>query len=103
MPFQEHLSPALHEFYSEVIGTTFPLPDNIEPVHSDLDLSTKVAPPNSIYALAHYKCSDTHKCFAYRRGPHQLFCIYHPTTVPTFSMRALTENTLDLLTREEMI
>nr|XP_039272521.1 protein fuzzy homolog [Styela clava] len=100
---QDEIPQALRDFYSEVVGTTFPLPETVETDSEKLDLSRKLAPPNRIYAKAHYTCLDSHKAFALRRGPHQLFCLYHPSNVPTFALQGLTENVLNLLVKEGLV
>lgn len=87
----------LHEFYMDVVGTTFPLSVDVELDSDHFDLSRHISADN-VRCSSHYQQLDTHKAFALKRLPHQIFCLYHPTTVPNFALKELTLNALDLLT-----
>ena len=43
-----------------------------------------------------YWCSEYHKCHALKETPH-IFCVLYTSTVPTHTMRLITQKTLKIL------
>ncbi|CAB3990223.1 Hypothetical predicted protein, partial [Paramuricea clavata] len=86
----------LTSFYKSVVGLLFPSPNPAEELLDDAGLDI------THDAMETYQCATDHKAYALRNETHQLFLLF-ASNVPTYALRMLTEETLNLLTKDHLI
>ncbi|XP_072281566.1 protein fuzzy homolog isoform X2 [Pyxicephalus adspersus] len=91
----EHRRASLRSFYTLTMLRYF------SPEHHDGKIQYEEAFPEGFTHQAHqcYVVSSSHKCYATKTDLHFLFLLFK-TNVPTFSMRAIANKTMQVFTKE---
>ncbi|XP_046846982.1 protein fuzzy homolog isoform X2 [Xenia sp. Carnegie-2017] len=86
----------LTSFYKSVVGSLFPTPQTVKPLPEYIDLDF------THNAMETYYCAADHKAYAIRNDTYQLFALFSKN-VPNYALRMLTEETLNVLTKDRLV
>lgn len=93
-----HRLDTIRTFYHHAVET-FPLPTDS---NTDEDESANKTTEQLKGAKETYWCSEYHKCHALKDADH-VFCVLYTSTVPTHTMRLITQKTLKILLADKQV